>query len=89
VALALPLGLPETDDGLAFSPGAHPATIGMIERRMPVTIAVRHNGLRAVAVTLVRSKQFCCVVISFMCCSDLVMAYFLRNAGHKIDMIEG
>jgi hypothetical protein len=29
------------------------------------------------------------VVISFMCCSDLDMAYFLRNAGHKIDMIEG
>jgi hypothetical protein len=62
---------------------------GMIKRRRPVTMAVRCNGLRAVPVTLIRDKQSCCVVILFMCCSDLAMAYLLRDAGHKIDMIEG
>ena len=52
-------------------------------------MVVRCNGLRAVPVTLIRDKQSSCVVILFMCCSDLAMAYLLRDAGHKIDMIEG
>lgn len=89
VALALLLGPPVTVDWLPFSPVPHPVKNGIIERRRPVTMMVRCNGLRAVAVTLVRGKQFCCVVISFMCCSDLAMADFLRDVGHKIDTIEG
>lgn len=89
VALALLPGPPVTVDWLPGSPVPHPVKNGMIERRRPVAMAVRCRGLRAVSVTLVRSKQSCCVVISFMCCFDLAMDYFLRDAGHKIDTIEG
>jgi hypothetical protein len=51
-------------------------------------MAVRCNGLRAVSVTLIRGKKLYCLVRSLMCCSHLAMAYFQRDAGHKIDTIE-
>ena len=89
VALALLAGPPVAVDWLPVSPVPHPVKNGMTKRRRPVTMVVRCNGLRVVSVTLVRGKQFCCVVRSFMCCSDLAMAYDLRGAGHKIDTIEG
>ena len=34
---------------------------GMIERRIPVTMAARYSGMRAVFVTPVRGKKNCCL----------------------------
>jgi hypothetical protein len=61
-------GVTVTIGWLPVSPPPHPVNKGMIERRMPVTMAVRRSGMRAVSLTLVRAKKHCCLVESLMCC---------------------
>jgi hypothetical protein len=97
VALAPLAGVTVVIGWLPVSPSTpHPVKKDMIERRRPATMAGRRSGMRAVSVTLVRSKKYRCSVKSLMCCSREVGMVALIQArstscamlGKKINTIE-
>ena len=75
-------------------PPPHPVKNGIIVSRRFAAMAVRHSGMQAASVTLVRGKKDCCLVKSLMCCSretggygyvDLGLVYVVRDSGQEVE----
>lgn len=60
-------------DWVPGSPVPHPVRKGIIERRRPATMAVRWSDLRAVSISLVHSKEFCCVAVFLIICFSICL----------------